>query len=636
MKVQAAVFATAVLLGAFAGTVRADESSVFDGTRPTFSGGTGGVLGGYLEFNGVSDFATFSSPLFDVGSAGTLSFWTMMDDQNKRNQFFEGPGNGDATADGGASFEFQYRPDKGGQLFLYSNEQLGDDALVIGSTKPPGPGVWFNVQYSWDIHSGLHGEGHIYIDGSEVSYEKKLGPAFKAFTTPIDSKVGIITVGADPDPFYSDRFLDGKLDDVAFYNRVLTQAERDSVRTTGAASAMTGQVAHWAMDDPVGATAAVDSSGNGVNLQLSKSYELHIVSPTTASPVTATAGASVTVAFNLTENGVPLDKHVSVTDLKVSGVPCAGVTVQEVEDFSSFSGGVPDKTLLANDQLIVQIVGNATMNVDEQGRAVLTSPAESDGIIITSVHSLPATYIVKSDVEIIDFGHNLTDLPENGFYWNTIMDAKPIGPTNNEWTHKHRKVAIDIDNHDYGSLEDYGVYILYYYGEGMWDNYFWDGSKWVDDWVPAFTYENDAWYHTEIEKTATDYRIRIKDANGNLMTNEAVIDIASVVGADEDWFYLGEPHTNWYTGTAAVDNLSITAVERDAWYDSTEGHWKVNCTMPSGITGLQDLSLEAQYDTERIVRSALLENGINLELVPEPAAFGMVGLGLLALSRRRK
>jgi len=264
--------------------------------------------------------------------------------------------------------------------------------------------------------------------------------------------------------------------------------------------------------------------------------------------------------------------------------------------------------------------------------AVLTSPDENDGVIISSTQKLPSTYLAKADIQIIDFDLSLTDRPENGFYWNSIMDARPIGPAHNAWTHEHRKVSIDIDNHT--SDPNHGVYILYYCGEGLWDNLFWNGTEWVADWVPAFRYEDGAWYHTEIEKTDTQYRIAVSCQGGALIT-EAFIDIASVAGADEDWFYLGEPHTNnWYTGTAAVDNLSVTATNNDAWYDHAKGCWSVTCQLPPGLQGGQDLSLEVQYNTDEIVRGDIQYD--SLIVVPEPAALGLMGVLLLSFRKRRR
>ncbi len=119
------------------------------------------------------------------------------------------------------------------------------------------------------------------------------------------------------------------------------------------------------------------------------------------------------------------------------------------------------------------------------------------------------------------------------------------------------------------------------------------------------------------------------------MITHALIDIDKVVGADEDWFYLGEPHTNnWYTGTAAVDNLSITTTGRDLWYDEANGYWNVTCQVPAGLHGFQDLSLDAQYNTDGIVRSDTQYDG--LTIVPEPATLSLLGLAALALARKRR
>jgi hypothetical protein len=606
-----------------------------------FSGGAGGASGGpgdgYLEFDGYIDHGTFSSSLFDVGAAGTLSLWVAMDRYDRRNQFFEGPGNGTGGSSGDAAFEFQYRPNSDGQFFFYPNQQLDSNALVISSTNPPPQGEWFNLQYTWDINAGTNGKGHIYLNGEEVSYLTGYGSAFKNFSKPADTTNGIITVGADP---RENRFFAGNMDDVAFYNRVLSKEELDSVRTSGAASVTLGQVVHWAMDDPIGSTTASDSSGNGIHMDIwplrdHSVYAVEISSPSTASPASTGPGRELDISFVMTRDGVPLTENVSVLSVQINGRSCPMVVRQYTETFDGLSDDQPERTLLADGRLIVRTARDGSLHIDENGAAVMTSPDEYDGVIVNSTHGLPDTYLVSSDVKIIDFG--ITDRPENGFYWNAIMDERPVGPTHNSWTHWHRKVAIDIDNRSKNPQFENGIYILYYYDWGYNANKFWNGSEWVKDWVPACYYEDDAWYHTEIEKTETQYSIRIYGPD-NVMMTEAVVPIADVVGGDEDWFYVGEPHTNnWYRGQAAVDNLTVMAAEHLVFYDPDSGLWHLTCTMPDTIDAINDLTLVVQYDgADGPVWMTLADSVLNAPPVPEPSALMILATALLVLSRRRR
>jgi hypothetical protein len=111
----------------------------------------------------------------------------------------------------------------------------------------------------------------------------------------------------------------------------------------------------------------------------------------------------------------------------------------------------------------------------------VSSPKNTDGLVVRSTKPLPAKYRVCVNVGFASFGdgkpdsHNgylggETDEPwsnddtslENGFYWLTILDGTPR-PHNNLWIHHHRKVVIDSDNN-----------------KDAWTN-IWKGRSWVAD-----------------------------------------------------------------------------------------------------------------------------------------------------------
>lgn len=589
-----------------AGFTDLDFGGRYFSTVPVLSGGVGGALGGegngYLEFNGMYEYAVFGSPKFDVGSAGTLSFWTSLDLLSKDHQFFEGPGDSELFGGNDPSMQFQCTTD---YFVFQANGELSLDSVVGSTTGAPGQNVWFNVQYTWDINAGTNGEGHIYINGTEVTYHTGFGPDFIDFSTPVDTTSDLFMVGNDQSKLGLG--LDGKLDDVAFYNIPLNQQQLDLIRTNGAASVTNNQVVHWAMDDAPLSLTAVDSSPNNINLILDPAgrHDLDLVSPTNTSPQAAETEEQITIDFDFTENGFGITDHVSVTDVTIDGVEVKGTLSQATENFSSLTGSIPNGTMLADEQLMVKIAGNSTLEVNENGEAVFTSPDEPDGITITSIQQLPSTYVTQVDVKVIDFEIDNTDRDENGFYWNAIVDKRPIGPAHNSWPHNARKIAIDIDNRYNGTtLVNHGVYILYYYGSEKWDNLFWNGSRWVEYWTPAFYYENEVWYHTEIEKNETHYVISVWERGGSLITR-ATVPVANVVGKNEDWFYSGEPHTNdYYTGQAAMDNFSVTKVDRDLSYNPVTKHWQLNITVPTEIAeGLHDVYIEAQYNPQEIVVS---------------------------------
>ncbi|WP_197997539.1 cadherin domain-containing protein, partial [Gimesia panareensis] len=215
-----------------------------------------GVFGGALEFDGVDDFGIFQSANFDVGESGTLSFWVNMDDQGRRNQFFEGPNNG--------GMEFQYRTNGNGQFFGSPNRNDGNgNTYVIQNGGADGTtGVWQNIQYTWDYNGGVNPEMHLYVDGVEVGYlSGTYDSDLSQWTATVSTINELMNVGRDPGD--SSRYFDGMMDDVGWFDQALGQTDLDTVRTTGV-SALSGDsrlVAHWDFDQTSGDIAVDNVSG---------------------------------------------------------------------------------------------------------------------------------------------------------------------------------------------------------------------------------------------------------------------------------------------------------------------------------------------------------------------------------------
>ncbi|QDT88852.1 LamG-like jellyroll fold domain-containing protein [Gimesia algae] len=233
----------------------------YDGPQPTTDplwNPGGGVFGGALEFDGVDDFGLFQDASFDVGTAGTLSFWVNMDDQGRRNQFFEGPNNG--------GMEFQYRTNGGGQFFGSPNRNDGNGNTYIIQDGGAGgtTGDWQNIQYTWDFNGASGPEMHLYIGGAEVGYLSGTYDAdLSQWTATVSTVNELMNVGRDPGDVT--RFFDGLMDDVAWFNAALDQADLDTIRTSiNGAAALSGDgrmVAHWDFDETAGNIAIDNVSG---------------------------------------------------------------------------------------------------------------------------------------------------------------------------------------------------------------------------------------------------------------------------------------------------------------------------------------------------------------------------------------
>lgn len=236
-------------------------------TSPLWRPGQG-VFGGALEFDGIDDFGVFQSPLFDVGTRGTLNFWVKMDNVSKRNQFFEGPGD--------AGFEVQFRTNSGGQFYGRATTVGGDFVIRSGPDGAAALNTWKNVQVIWD-HAGLPaadlgGTLRIYIDGVESSYLTNSTPTDLNWGSVVSTINGLMNVGRDPGD--GTRYFDGMMDDIGWFNNVLTAAERSAIRTSGVTTlaADSRLVAHWDLDSTTGDTEA--DNKNGILLYLSSNGSL--------------------------------------------------------------------------------------------------------------------------------------------------------------------------------------------------------------------------------------------------------------------------------------------------------------------------------------------------------------------------
>ena len=218
---------------------------------------TGGVFGGALEFDGADDFGVWQSSLFDVGTAGTLNFWVQMHDTSRRNQFFEGPGN--------AGFEMQYRNTSGGQVYGRATTVGGDNVIRSGPDGATLLNTWHNIQYTWDFNAiNATGRMRIYIDGAQSGYLTGSTPNDLTWATVVSTVNGLMNVGRDPGD--TSRYFDGLMDDVGWFNSVLTAVERTNIQNNGVAALSTDSrlVAHWDFDQATGQIAVDNKNGIGM------------------------------------------------------------------------------------------------------------------------------------------------------------------------------------------------------------------------------------------------------------------------------------------------------------------------------------------------------------------------------------
>jgi hypothetical protein len=205
---------------------------------------------------------------------------------------------------------------------------------------------------------------------------------------------------------------------------------------------------------------------------------------------------------------------------------------------------------------------------------------------------------------------------QNGFYWLAITDAPPR-PHNNVWIHHHRKLVVDSDNHHPPWMEifdgarfepggDFPVMLFALDGAGRthprngkpflsWS----DGRvqpsgaiRAVDRYLPK------RWYALTIERNDRGFVVELagefrhggqrayraefpldsycvwhynrpgERARGACADESPLPESGSpvpqwpVAGGWHDWFLFGDPHVNYYEGTAYYDDLRL-----EVWHD---------------------------------------------------------------------
>lgn len=218
---------------------------------------SGGIIGGALEFDGVDDFGWFIDPNLEIGNSGSLSLWVKLDELGRQQTLVHG------------ALEVQI--DGSNRIYFYANKtnpgSVNNTLVRSAALSPSVIGQWTHIAVTWDLPTKT---GRIYINGSEAAYSS-FGPSLPNWSVPNPTANRIFYIGSDPSN--ATRWLNGTLDDVAFFNTALTAGQvssihsggsgGDSVNTVGPTSNL---VLHWALDQSVDRVAV--SSVRGIELNL--------------------------------------------------------------------------------------------------------------------------------------------------------------------------------------------------------------------------------------------------------------------------------------------------------------------------------------------------------------------------------
>lgn len=240
-----------------AGTQVGDYSG--NGNTGTISGSTwtDGRLGKALNFDGVDDVVVVpASSSLNNTSPITISVWINPRSDGETNGSIIEKSNNDTTG-----FRFRTQRDHvvaGTNQVGFRVDYSTTDLLKYTGSNFTTFNEWQHLVVTWD-GTGLASGVKIFRNGVEASYVSSQNSS----GTRVDDSGNDIRIGNRLDGSVT---FDGHIDDLRFYNRVLSESEVATLYRSGSVRRSTptnlGLIAHWSFNEGEGAQAG-DYSGNG-------------------------------------------------------------------------------------------------------------------------------------------------------------------------------------------------------------------------------------------------------------------------------------------------------------------------------------------------------------------------------------
>jgi hypothetical protein len=190
------------------GEIVADALGEHDGTILGAPEIVEGVVGEALSFGGQEDYVVIG-PVTD-GANLTYSFWINVPELPKGNQVILW----DDDSTGGGDSWFYLMAD--GKI---QTQRAGDGLGILTSESAINPGEWVHITFVANAEAGETGERIIYLDGKRDVVGEGL----------VRSRTGIshvvLAVGHDSNAFIKPEYFAGAIDEVAIYNRALSDEE---------------------------------------------------------------------------------------------------------------------------------------------------------------------------------------------------------------------------------------------------------------------------------------------------------------------------------------------------------------------------------------------------------------------------
>ncbi len=484
---------------------------------------TTGVRGDSLEFDGNDDYLNISS--FDLSGTDemTISFWlkyTTTDETIIEHSENFNDGN---------AFEIflgEFAP-AGGLEFVDTDSTPSSGYNVVYTSNTYNDGEWHNFIITVDRGAGS-AQSTIYVDGvsdtiQHGTYDTDINENFGNNNLYMSGRAG------------GSSFLDGSLDEVLIFDRVLNDQEILALYNNSANRLYTN-ITNLGYGDYNYTAYAIDGDGNfavdddrEVTVDYSAAlYSLDIVSPLTLTPKIVVEGDNITVSFNYSVDGVNQTSGVTMENVTIGGKDAAiWMTLNPTnttERYCSSVWGFDCGSYSEADNTFDSCV------------SILNNGGDNDEIITNLRINVTTAY---SGDEI------LVSCMKTGGWPNDDQQVAYRNSTTAEWQQ-------------------------------------------IQTWTASWT--DDTWYTTTIT---------VDDVIGEHQVRCSVTDmefsgtLGTCVGGD----YFDNDDINFTVITETTEEF--------AYYDSS---WNVNVTAPAGLSGLQDLFVNATY-------SGITRNDIEIDAI---------------------
>ncbi|MBT6711269.1 MAG: LamG domain-containing protein, partial [Candidatus Marinimicrobia bacterium] len=205
-----------------------------------------------VSFDGVDDYATVpDNDILDIGTSDfSIQFWLKSNDNNRG--IIASKSAGDSQQDPGDNTWYIIELTSGGTIQYeitdgYSGS--GDYSLTTGNISV-NDDEWHLISVLFDRDDA----GFIYVDG-ELDASGTISSHSGDLSNNEPLEIGV-------DLNHITQYADGKLDDISFWNKVLTEGEIQASMSTSLSGSENGLVGYWNFNEGTGTT-LTDQTSNG-------------------------------------------------------------------------------------------------------------------------------------------------------------------------------------------------------------------------------------------------------------------------------------------------------------------------------------------------------------------------------------